>query len=183
MKEWEAQSSTWGPELSQGGSWPKGDVRRAQPLLFQALLWCLRGAAHSVSVTQQTFMVACLFSPGSESFLVGGGCRGVLALEATNSCHSVHRGTVSEATAQGQDLPHCCRQNPLTKLWPWGKNRCSSWKRWPCFHLALSFVASLQRMRRTTPSVGYLSHSCNASTSLPTQGSKLFCKRLRAMLF
>ena len=41
------------------------------------------------------------------------GWREALGLEAAN------RAQVNEATAWGQDLPHCCQQNPLRKLWPW----------------------------------------------------------------
>ena len=90
---------------------------------------------------------------------------------------------VNEATPRAKTCLAALSKTHRQSSGPEGVNRCSSRKRWPCSHLALSFaIASLQRLHRTAHSVGYLSHSWNASTSLPTQESK-FCKRLKELCY
>ena len=90
---------------------------------------------------------------------------------------------VNEAMPRAKMCLAALSKTHLQSSGPEGVNRCSSRKRWPCTHLALSIsIASLQRLHRTTHSVGYLSHSWNASASLPTQESK-FCKRLKELCY
>lgn len=53
----------------------------------------------------------------------------------------------------------------------------------PALTLLCHFIASLQRLHRTNPFSGLLVTQLKRSTSLPTQESKLFCKRLKELCY